>query len=86
VDIVARLGGDEFVILAPDASGESVDTLVERLQTTLQVRNQQSVRPYKLNVSLGIANYDPQAPCSLDELITRADADMYKQKQARISE
>ena len=83
VDIVARLGGDEFVILAPDASGESVDILVERIQVTLQARNRQAARAYQLTVSVGIAYYDPEVPCTLDELVTRADAEMYQQKQSR---
>lgn len=83
VDIIARLGGDEFVILAPDASVESVDTLVERLQDTLRARNQAAERPYQLTVSVGIANYDPEQPCLVDELIARADVEMYRHKHSR---
>jgi len=86
VDIVARLGGDEFVILAPDASGDSVDILVERLQNTLDARNRQGARPYHMTVSVGIAYYDPEKPCTLNELVTQADALMYIQKQSRRAE
>lgn len=86
VDIIARLGGDEFVILAPDASDESVDILVERLQETLRVLNQVGNRPYHLNMSVGIANYNPENPCTVDELIARADVEMYQQKHSRITE
>lgn len=86
MDILARLGGDEFVILAPDASDESVDILVERLQETLRVLNQVGNRPYQLNMSVGIASYDPENPCSVDELIARSDVEMYRQKHSRFAE
>jgi diguanylate cyclase (GGDEF)-like protein/PAS domain S-box-containing protein len=85
VDIVARLGGDEFLILAPDASDESVDILVQRLQDTLEKLNRGSDRPYQLNVSMGIANYDSENPCTVDELIARADVEMYRKKKSGLA-
>jgi two-component system cell cycle response regulator len=85
VDIVARLGGDEFLILAPDASNESVDILVQRLQDTLEKLNRGSDRPYQLNVSVGIANYDSENPCTVDELIARADVEMYRKKKSGLA-
>ena len=82
-DILARFGGDEFVILAVDASLESADVLKNRIQSNLERRNQQSDWPYQLTISLGIARYDPEAPCTLSELIAQADGRMYAQKQAK---
>ena len=82
-DILARIGGDEFVVLAVDASMERADVLTNRIQVALKRHKQQSDRPYQLSLSLGIANYDPEAPCSLSELIAQADGRMYRQKQAR---
>jgi len=29
---------------------------------------------------MGVAEYNPEAPCTMDELIRRADAEMYKMK------
>jgi diguanylate cyclase (GGDEF)-like protein/PAS domain S-box-containing protein len=80
VDILARLGGDEFLVLAPDASRESLDVLISRLQAVLFERNQKGDRPYQLTLSVGIGSYDPENPCTLGELITQADDLMYKQK------
>jgi diguanylate cyclase (GGDEF)-like protein len=85
-DIVARIGGDEFVVLAVDASLESADILMNRIQYSLEKSNQQGNWPYQLSFSLGIARYDPEAPCTIDELITRADDRMYQQKRARKGE
>ena len=82
-DIPARFGGDEFVVLVVDAALESVELLTNRLQTGLDKCNQQEDRLYQLSLSIGIARYDPDAPCTLNELIARADGRMYKQKHAR---
>ena len=83
-DVLARLGGDEFcVLLAEDkeAVGESVGA---RLQAMLDIHNLQGGRPYKVSMSVGIARFDPQSPCGVDELIERADAAMYEDKMSGV--
>ncbi|MFH2038320.1 MAG: PAS domain S-box protein [Chloroflexota bacterium] len=82
-DIMARLGGDEFVVLNVDASMESAELLVNRIQAALNGCNQQGDRPYQLSLSLGISRYDPEAPCTVSELIAQADGRMYQQKQEK---
>ena len=81
-DIVARIGGDEFVVLAVDASMERADFLTNHIQTILERRKEKGNWPYQLALSLGIAHYDPEAPCTVSELIAQADSRMYQQKQA----
>jgi diguanylate cyclase (GGDEF)-like protein len=82
-DILARIGGDEFVVLAVDATTENAEVLTNRLRSFQEKSNQQGDRPYQLTLSLGIALYDPEAPCTVSEMIARADGRMYQQKQAR---
>ena len=82
-DIPARIGGDEFVVLAVDASMESAELLTNRIQANLERRNQQGDRAYQMSLSMGIARYDPEAPCTLSKLIAQADALMYQQKHDR---
>jgi diguanylate cyclase (GGDEF)-like protein/PAS domain S-box-containing protein len=82
-DIVARIGGDEFVVLAVDAAKETAKAIANRIQASLNVLNQRKGETYHLAISLGIARYDPEAPCTLGELISQADSLMYLQKQAR---
>jgi len=82
-DIIARIGGDEFAVLATDASETTLDTFSKRLQQFIDDCNGKAHRPYKLAMSLGATVYDPEAPVSLDELMSSADARMYVQKKAR---
>jgi diguanylate cyclase (GGDEF)-like protein len=82
-DIVARIGGDEFVVLAVDASMENTDILTDRIQAALKRCKQQGDWPYQLTLSLGIAHYDPDAPCTVNEMIAQADGRMYQQKKEK---
>ena len=82
-DILARLGGDEFLVLAPDLSEENAAALNNRIQASLEARNRQGQRLYQLNLSMGIARYDPKVPCTVNELIAQADNLMYQQKHGK---
>ncbi len=82
-DILARIGGDEFVVLAVDASKENAEIITNRILASLEARNQQDEKTYHLTLSLGAARYNPEAPCTVSELLTQADGLMYHQKQAR---
>ncbi len=84
-DIIARLGGDEFVVLAIDTSAHAEDTIMERLRDYLVAHNLQGNRTYELSISAGITRFDPDQPCTLDELLERGDKAMYEQKQAKKS-
>jgi diguanylate cyclase (GGDEF)-like protein/PAS domain S-box-containing protein len=80
-DIIARIAGDEFVVLATEISGTSAETIATRLQENLEVRNARRARLYKLSLSVGIAHYDPEHPCSIDDLMAQADTVMYEHKR-----
>lgn len=82
-DIIARIGGDEFVILALDTSWTVAEILAFRLQENLQSHNTKTTRPYKLSFSIGFSYYDHGNPCSLEELIERADTYMHEVKRGR---
>jgi diguanylate cyclase (GGDEF)-like protein/PAS domain S-box-containing protein len=80
-DIVARIGGDEFVVIPVGVEGDSIEMISSRLQKKLEIHNSRSNRRYKLSVSFGIVFYDPQRPCTIDELISQADMLMYEHKR-----
>ena len=82
-DIIARVGGDEFAVLAVEAYQDSRDILAARLQENLRTHNAQRNLRYQLSISVGLDYYDPACPCSIDELLDRADRAMYGQKQKR---
>ncbi len=82
-DIVARLGGDEFAALAIDTNQSHSELFTTRLQVLIDAQNNLEDREYKLSISAGCAAYDPEKPCSVDELMAQADKLMYAQKQGR---
>jgi diguanylate cyclase (GGDEF)-like protein/PAS domain S-box-containing protein len=84
-DIIARLGGDEFAILAIDIKGTNSEGYTARMQQLIDRWNNQKNREYKLSISMGCAYYDPENPCSIDDLIACADKMMYEQKQNKKS-
>ena len=81
VDIIARIGGDEFVILLIEPSHAKLDAYTARLQRKIEQRNCRYERNYTLSISIGIAHFEPGSPCTIDDLIARADGLMYEQKR-----
>jgi diguanylate cyclase (GGDEF)-like protein len=79
-DILSRLGGDEFVALALEASNQTQEILLRRLEKNLKKLNASEFR-YELSLSVGVARFDPQRAISLGELMAQADEAMYEQKQ-----
>jgi len=82
-DIVARLGGDEFAVLTVDVRDDSSGAPLARLQANVSARNRKRNRRYELSFSVGTSYYDPENPCSVDDLLARADGAMYLQKRAK---
>lgn len=81
-DIIARLSGDEFAVLAAEASSQNEQSIRQRLEHNLKKSND-SESPYELSISVGVARFDPNNPCSLAELMGQADRVMYEQKRTR---
>jgi diguanylate cyclase (GGDEF)-like protein/PAS domain S-box-containing protein len=84
-DILSRMGGDEFAALAVDAA-ENPQIVVNRLVSQIALYNALPDRRYEISMSIGTAVYDPQAPYSLDGLISRADTLMYEQKKKKLTQ
>jgi diguanylate cyclase (GGDEF)-like protein/PAS domain S-box-containing protein len=82
-DLIARLGGDEFVVLALEAPDVDAAASVARFEEHLNQFNRTVQRPYRLAVSIGVAQHGPDSAESLSALLGRADAGMYQVKQQR---
>jgi diguanylate cyclase (GGDEF)-like protein/PAS domain S-box-containing protein len=82
-DIVARIGGDEFVVMPVGNSESSIDIITSRLQKKLEALNERKDRAYRLSITVGIAHFDPEHPCSVDELLAEGDRMMYEQKKKK---
>jgi diguanylate cyclase (GGDEF)-like protein/PAS domain S-box-containing protein len=75
-DIISRVGGDEFVILLPSTNESDVKKLSKRLMEDLSSKK---VRCLDVSVSFGYCTkYDNSI--STEDIIKRAEADMYKYK------
>jgi len=82
-DIIARFGGDEFVVLAMDSDVQDQDTVLRRLEAQRARHSELTNAPYQLSMSIGVAHCTVEQPCSLDELLAQADAQMYAHKQTK---
>lgn len=79
-DITARVGGDEFVVVLSEGAGTGVVQLPQRIHAKLQSMEGESI--YALAAAVGTALGQVSTMSALDELIERADADMYTRKEA----
>jgi diguanylate cyclase (GGDEF)-like protein/PAS domain S-box-containing protein len=80
-DVVARLGGDEFLLLTPGADGDALTALARRVAAAVREPVQTTAGPLQVGVSIGSAVGLPGA--DPDELMARADRDMYGRKTRR---
>jgi len=81
-DILARIGGDEFAVLAMEASTQSEEVILRRLEKSLKKSNANQSR-YEMSLSVGLARFDPKHPVSLGALVAQADRAMYEEKRNR---
>ena len=81
VDIICRMGGDEFLLIFPDNSPKDASLIRERLNKNLTKLNQILKKPYKIDFSIGLSEYNPDNPLAMDELIKIADKKMYEDKK-----
>jgi len=79
-DIIARIGGDEFVIFPVEAEEGNSDVILTRLKNRIDKVNEEIAQKYPISLSIGKSYYDPSIPCSIEELLNRADMSMYEQK------
>jgi len=83
IDIICRMGGDEFLLIFPDNSLKDAPLIKARLDKDLNKLNQTLNKPYQIELSIGLSEYDPEKPLSMDELIRIADQKMYKEKERK---
>jgi diguanylate cyclase (GGDEF)-like protein/PAS domain S-box-containing protein len=83
VDVIARFGGDEFVVFALDFDPSGLEVLQQRVRAASTELNLSGDRRFQLSMSVGAAFFKPETPESIDELLDRADREMYSQKRAR---
>ncbi|MDO9485278.1 MAG: GGDEF domain-containing protein, partial [Actinomycetota bacterium] len=79
-DLTCRWGGDEFLLLGIGTRWNA-EVLVDRIRESL-AQSKVPVTQWRGSVTFGWATIDP-AVDSFDELVRRADADMYARRASR---
>lgn len=82
-DVIGRLGGDEFVGMIADATESDLSSIQIRLQSNVDGYNLRSDPGQTLSFSLGVIRVEPQSTITMEELLSQADAAMYKHKVSR---
>jgi len=82
-DVIARMSGDEFAILLIDMPEESLLASRARLNKNIAEFNSRPDGSYTLSASVGMAVYNHDSPCSVDEMLRQADTRMYEEKQRK---
>lgn len=85
-DVIARLGGDEFCVLLSGSSALEATAAAERLHSHAARFNESSESGPRLSLSVGLADWDPASDETVEELMTRADREMYAHKRSKIGD
>lgn len=78
---LARYGGDEFAIVLECKSEIAVQKLIQEIKENFEKFNQINKRIYKIELSIGYAEFGKENIATMEQLIGAADDKMYQMKQ-----
>jgi len=84
-DLVARFGGEEFIVIMPETPASVANIIAERLRNKIAstpITLQGQPNPVLVTISIGCATTEGTDDISEAALIKRADAALYKAKEA----
>ena len=81
-DIVGRLSGDEFAIVSSGLTNGYISAIRTRIEQLNKVHSERAGLPLTLSISLGCVPFSP-TDANLDELLSRADQNLYKEKEIK---
>lgn len=82
-DIISRWGGDEFAVIMMNTDTADRGAFDERIIRAVNEYNDGADHRFMLSMSWGTVKYDPAIPMETEELITRADEIMYRNKSLK---
>lgn len=82
-DILARIGGDEFVALATNFAATGFSDMTARFKRKMCEINLKKGRKYRFSLSIGTICADSGDTYTIESLLAKADAAMYRQKRRR---
>lgn len=79
-DFIIRMGGDEFLVVFPETIMKEADKAMMRIFKLIQETNK-SNKNFNLSFSYGLYEYRKEKKLTINDLIKRADIEMYKMKR-----
>jgi len=79
-DVLFRYGGDEFIILFFHKQLVEVQAICAKLQGAFAETSTDQQKPYHISFSHGLFHYRSEMDLSVEEIITKADVEMYHEK------
>ena len=71
-DLAGRVNGTDCGVLLVNAGAGQTEVALNRLEKNLAAHNARAGE--QLNMRVGVAHFDPDRPCSFEELVAQADA------------
>src|SRR5579884_1518830 len=83
MDVAARYGGDEFVLLLPRTGADEAAGVAGRIRDDFRVASAAVLRRASgVTMSIGVGSLKADRVSGSEDLIARADAALYRAKQA----
>jgi diguanylate cyclase (GGDEF)-like protein len=82
-DIISRYGGDEFIVFVSDVENEVIDKIKRRIDRNVKLLNESKKFHYTLALTVGHSKYNSSKKESLEQVIERADENMYSKKGSK---
>ena len=79
-DMVGRLGGEELAVLVPDVTPTDLVAIAERIRRGVQQTSHGGIDAGKVTASLGVSMAPRDAADTPDEVLKRADEQLYRAK------
>jgi diguanylate cyclase (GGDEF)-like protein len=83
-DLAYRVGGDEFVVLISDITSWAIESVVQRIRTTVEAPMSHDGQLLQVCISVGWAMVDGRT-LDVARILTAADAAMYADKRAKLT-
>ena len=85
-DVISRYGGDEFIVFVSAINDKAIDNIKNRINENVAGFNQCDTSIYELGLTIGHAKYHSTKNESLQQVINRADKDMYTNKMNNLKQ
>ncbi|MBP5180422.1 MAG: GGDEF domain-containing protein [Clostridiales bacterium] len=82
-DIIGRMGGDEFIVFALTQISDYENQIKERIENITKKHNEVADKPYPIEMSTGICEFNCGTEIDIHEIIDKADEKLYTEKKEK---